>query len=390
MTQLQFTLNYEEMENAILQSDMTGVLKSSLILMLNEYMEYERDKYIQADAYERNGSRTSYRNGYYERDYFISIGKLTLKVPRTRDGQFTPTVFEKYQRMDQALILSLMEMVVNGVSTRKVTQIVEQLAGESVSSSLVSKLTKKLDPLVKEWANRSLENTTYNYLFVDAMYIKVREKKRVVSKAVYIGQAITAKGTIEIVGFSIQQIESYEAWKCFLRSLLERGMNKPRLVISDAHEGLKKAIQEVYVGTAWQRCTVHFKRNIFSPLPKKESSAFRRKVIEIFNQPSEKKARESYNELFDMYEANSRYEKSLKILEAGFEDAIQFVNEPENVHRFIKSTNHLERTNQEVRRREKVIRIFPNQNSAYRLVGAVLLQIDRELRKKKRKIKPEE
>lgn len=127
------------MENAILQSDMTGVLKSSLILMLNEYMEYERDKYIQADAYERNGSRTSYRNGYYERDYFISIGKLTLKVPRTRDGQFTPTVFEKYQRMDQALILSLIEMVVNGVSTRKVTQIVEQLAGESVSSSLVSK-----------------------------------------------------------------------------------------------------------------------------------------------------------------------------------------------------------------------------------------------------------
>lgn len=247
-----------------------------------------------------------------------------------------------------------------------------------------------MDPLVKEWANRSLENTTYNYLFVDAMYIKVREKRRVISKAVYIGQAITDKGAIEIVGFSIQQIESYEAWKCFLQSLLERGMNKPKLVISDAHEGLKKAIQEVYVGTGWQRCTVHFKRNINAVLSKKESSAFRRKVIEIFNQPSEKKARESYNELFDMYEANSRYEKALGILEAGFEDAIQFLNEPENVHRFIKSTNHLERTNQEVRRRKKVIRIFPNQNSAYRLVGAVLLQIDGELRKKKRKIKPEE
>ncbi len=388
MTQLQFTLNLEEMENAILQSDLTGVVKSSIILLLNEYMEHERDHYIQADAYERNEERKAYRNGYYERDYLISLGKITLKVPRTRDGQFTPTIFERYQRMDQAFILSMMEMVINGVSTRKVTQVVEQLAGESVSASLVSKLMKKLDPIVKEWANRPLETLQYTHLYVDAMYIKVREKRRVVSKGVYIAMALSELGSFEVLGFAIQEVESYQAWSCFLKSLKARGLNQPNLIISDAHEGLKKAIKEVFLGTSWQRCTVHFKRNIFSSLPKKDSAPFKRKVREVFDQPTEKEAREKLQEVMDLYHANPRYEKALNVLEEGFEDAIQFLNSPENLHRFIKSTNHLERLNQEVRRRERVIRIFPNHQSAFRLIGAVLMQIDDEERKKKRSIKP--
>lgn len=377
MTQFNITLNMDFLKESVMDSDMEAIVKSTVVLILNEFMEKERDDYIQAKAYERIDARKGQRNGYYERDLTLTIGRVTLRVPRTRDGEFSTTLFEKYSRMDQALVLSLMEMVVQGVSTRKVTHIVEQLCGQKVSKSFVSSLMEKLDPVIEKWSNRSLADIQCPYLFLDAMYIKVRENGRVLSKAVYIATALTMRQRREIIGYQVSDVESYEAWKQFFQSLKARGLGRPKLVISDAHEGLKKAIQTEFQGTAWQRCTVHFKRNLIQSLPKKDTE-FRAGIKRIFQSLTEAEARERYGELEEKFEGQGKYEKALAILENGFEDAIQYLQYPQKMHVLIHSTNALERLNQEVRRRERVIRIFPNNRSATRLIGAILMDRDEE------------
>ncbi|WP_223557156.1 IS256 family transposase [Lysinibacillus sphaericus] len=378
MTQFNITLNMDFLKESVMDSDMEAIVKSTVVLILNEFMEKERDDYIQAKAYERIDARKGQRNGYYERDLTLTIGRVTLRVPRTRDGEFSTTLFEKYSRMDQALVLSLIEMVVQGVSTRKVTHIVEQLCGQKVSKSFVSSLMEKLDPVIEKWSNRSLADIQCSYLFLDAMYIKVRENGRVLSKAVYIATALTMRQRREIIGYQVSDVESYEAWKQFFQSLKVRGLDRPKLVISDAHEGLKKAIQTEFQGTAWQRCTVHFKRNLIQPLPKKDTEEFKAGIKRIFQSLTEAEARERYRELEEKFEGQGKYEKALAILENGFEDAIQYLQYPQKMHVLIHSTNALERLNQEVRRRERVIRIFPNNRSATRLIGAILMDKDEE------------
>lgn len=374
MTQLQFNLDMDFLKESVINSNLDMVIKSALVLVLNEFMEKERDDYIQAAAYERSEARRDSRNGYYERELILSIGKLKLKVPRTRNGEFSTTVFEKYSRCDQALVLSMLEMVINGVSTRKVTYIVEQLCGENISKSFVSSLTQKLDPIINEWSKRPLNVMYYPYLFVDAMYIKVREHQKVVSKAVYIATAITEKNTREILGLSVDHAEDFESWSRFFQQLKSRGLQSPKLVISDAHQGLQKAIQRDFIGTTWQRCTVHFKRNIIDKLPKKDSQEIRTMIKRIFEAVTMEDVRRFKDELISQFGNEAKYEKALATLDEGFEDAIQYLNFPEKLHPHIRSTNSLERLNQEVRRREKVIRIFPNTQSAFRLVGAVLMQ----------------
>ena len=382
MTQLNLNLNLEEIEAAILESNMENIIKSSVILMLNQYMENERDAYLQAEAYERNDTRVTHRNGYYERDYTLAIGKITLKVPRTRDGKFSTTLFDRYQRTDKAFILSMMEMVVQGVSTRRVTKIVEELIGETVSASFISTLMKRLDPLVNEWANRKLDHSTFAFLYVDAMYIKVRENRKIVSKAVYVAAGLRADGKTEIIGFKINSVESYTAWKGFLQELKDRGLNKPEIIISDAHEGLKKAISECFLGTGWQRCLFHFTRNIFTKLPKKGSETFRRKVTAIFNEGTLKDAKTKYQALQDEYSDVEKYEKAMDILEQGFDEVTQYYQFKPAIHRYIRTTNRVENINLQIRRREKVIRIFPNHASATRLIGATLMDLDEEMKKK--------
>lgn len=384
MTQLQFNLDIDLLKESVMNSNIETVVKSAIVLVLNEFMEKERDEYLQVSAYERSEDRRDYRNGYYERDITLSIGKINLKVPRTRNGEFSTSVFEKYSRWDQALILSMLEMVINGVSTRKVTHIVEQLCGEHVSKSLVSSLTQKLDPIINDWANRPLNTCYYPFLFVDALYIKVREHHRVISKAVYIATALTDKNKRVILGLSVDHAETYESWSRFFQQLKSRGIQSPQLVISDAHQGLKKAIQREFIGTAWQRCNVHFKRNIMEKLPKKDTSEIRMMIKRIFEAVTIEDTRKFKDEVMSQYESEPRYEKALAILDEGFEDTIQYVNFPERLRVYIRSTNSLERLNQEVRRREKVIRIFPNTQSAFRLVGAVLFHYQETTYSKRR------
>lgn len=386
MTQLQFNLNMDELKDAVVNSNIDSVVKSAIVLVLNEYMEKERDDYLQALPYERIDDRVDQRNGYYDRSLTMMVGKVNLRVPRTRSGAFAPTVFEKYQRCDQAFVLSLLEMVVNGVSTRKVDKIVSQLCGEHVSKSFVSSLTEKLDPVVNEWAHRPLNTVYYPYLFVDAMYIKVREHHKVVSKAVYIATAIDDTNHRDVLGLAVSHEEDFEAWHTFLQSLVSRGLQSPRLIISDAHAGLKKAIQKVFVGTAWQRCSVHFKKNIIDKMPKKDIGPVKTDLKRIFDVVKVEDARQFKLEFVTRYENNPKLTKAIETLEEGFDDAIQFLNEPVEYHTFIRSTNSLERLNQEVRRRETVVRIFPNTQSAFRLIGAVLMDHAQVKRNKMMKV----
>ena len=383
MTQLQFNLDMDLLKESVMNSNIDAVVRSAIVLVLNEFMEKERDGFLNAAAYERSSERRDYRNGYYDRELTMSIGKLKLKVPRTRNGEFSTSVFEKYARCDQALVLSMLEMVINGVSTRKVTHIVEQLCGENISKSFVSSLTQKLDPIVNDWAKRPLNVMYFPYVFVDAMYIKVREHHRVISKAVYIATAISDKNKREILGLSVDHVENYESWSHFLQQLKSRGLQSPNLVISDAHQGLQKAIQREFIGTSWQRCNVHFKRNIIETIPKKDSEEFRVMIKRVFEAVTMEDIRKFKDELMIRFSDDKKYEKALGILDEGFEDTIQYMNFPEKIRSHIRSTNSLERLNQEVRRREKVIRIFPNTQSAFRLVGAVLMHYQETVYSKK-------
>lgn len=379
MTQLHFTVNSEEIQTIITESGADQTAKTLLTIFFNQLMEQQRDEYIQADHHERTQERVSQRNGYYERDFTTRVGTLELRVPRTRDGQFSPDLFERYQRNEQALILTMIEMVISGVSTRKVTKAIEIITdGHTVSKSFVSNVMKQLDPVVNEWRTRSLEATKYPFIQCDALYTKVRENHRVVSKGVYIALGIDVAGHRSILGFEVHDGESQDNWSEVFENLKSRGLHGVKLVTSDAHPGLVSAIQESFLGASWQRCQAHFIRNIFDKFPKKISKDVKDEVKAIFNASDIEVARKRKNEFILKYETDRRLESACDILESGFEDAMQIMSFPENVRRRLRTTNMLERLNEEIRRRENVIRIFPNKESVLRIIGAVLMDKDEE------------
>jgi len=352
MTHIHFSLDSKEIQNLIDQSVQNDVSKSILQTVFNQLMENQRSEYIQATEYERSDERISQRNGYYKRTWTTRIGSLELNVPRTRDGKFSPTLFERDQRHEQALLASMLEMYVSGVSTRRVTQIVEELCGKSVSKSFVSDLTAQLDPMVEAWQERTLSDTVYPYMMTDVMYIKVREDTRVVSKSCHIAIGINEQGDREIIGLMIQNGESESTWNKFFNYLKDRGLHGTKLVISDAHQGLVSAIQQSFVGASWQRCQVHFMRNVIEKVPKRNSKPFRESLKAIFRYTDIELARSAKNDLINAYSDRKRYEKACDTLDEDFEDAFQYTVVAHG-HSRLKSTNVLERLNQEVRRREK-------------------------------------
>lgn len=386
MTQINFTIDANQFLEEVLQSDLNTATKGIITALLNQVMEVERDTFIQASAYERNDQRSDYRNGYYDREYVIKPGKIKLKVPRTRSGEFSPSIFEKYERMDQSLILSMVEMVVNGVSTRRVTTIIEELVGESVSHSFVSEATKRLEPDIKAFCGRSLTYSYFKYLFVDALYIKVDEGNRTVQKAVYLAQGIREDGFRDLVGFMIADIESKETWSEFFQNLKARGLETPHMIISDAHQGLKSAVEIEFMGAKWQRCVVHFLRNIISYMPRKNSQHERNLVKKIFQASTRQHAIEFRDAFMNAVKNNPKYDKAVKILDDGFFDAIQYTAEPVPFQVNLRTTNSMERINREIRRRQRVIGKFPNMDSAYRLIGAVLMDIHDNFQKSRRRL----
>ena len=339
--------------------------------VLNQILEAQVSEALGADRHERSEERQGYRNGYRARTLYTRVGPVTLRVPQTRSGEFSTEIFNRYQRSEQAFVLALMEMVVNGVSTRKVSAITEALCGASFSKSTVSALCAGLDARVRTFNERRLEGD-YPFVLVDALFIKSREEERVVPRAALVASGIRSDGHREILGVRMGDVESFATWEEMFRWLKGRGLKGVMFVISDSHGGLTEAIARHFQGATWQRCQVHLMRNILghtSFRPRVEVAAAAKRV---FQAADRKEAERGLAEFVERFEKTAP--QAVKCLEDGFEDALAVLALPENYRKRLRSTNMQERLNEEIRRRERVIRIFPNGESALRLIGALLAE----------------
>lgn len=339
--------------------------------VLNQILEAQVAESVGAQRHERSEARQGYRNGYRARTLYTRVGPVTLQVPQTRDGSFSTDIFKRYQRSEQAFVLTLMEMVVQGVSTRKVTAITEELCGASFSKSTVSELCAGLEPRVRAFNERRLEGE-YPFVLVDALFIKSREGDRVVSRAVLIVSGIRSDGYREILGVRIGDTESFATWNETFRWLKGRGLKGVMFLISDDHAGLTEAAAKYFQGASWQRCQVHLMRNILGQCANKhrtDVAAGAKRVLQATDMAEAKRHLAEFIERFAKMAP-----KSVACLEDGFEDAMAVMALPEKYRKRLRSTNMQERLNEEVRRRERVIRIFPNDESALRLIGALLAE----------------
>ena len=349
-------------------------LAKLLTLVLNQILQSQVTEQIQAEPYERSEERQAYRNGSYPRKLTTRVGTLTLRVPRLRNGRLTTEVFTRYQRSEQALLLALMEMVVNGVSTRKISQITEELCGTEFSKSSVSDLCKRLDPIVQGWNHRSLREHRYPFLFVDALVLKIREEGRVRSRSAMVATGIQEEGHREVLGLMLGDSESESSWNEFFSWLKSRDLRGVDVVISDNHGGLVHAVKKNFQGCTWQRCQTHWMRNILDATPKALQKEVHGRVRAIMEAPDLKTARILLEQVLEDYAEKAP--RAMRVLEEGFDDGTAVLMLPERYRKRLRTTNGQERLNEEIRRRERVIRIFPNRESALRLLGALLMEID--------------
>ena len=371
MTLNDFTTNRDETLEALRQESQGELLRKLLEVTLNEFLKAEAAAQLRAEPYERTEERTDSRNGYRTKPLKTRIGTIYLDVPRFRNGSFESMIFDNYARSEAALVATMAEMVVNGVSTRKVTRVMETLCGLSFSKSEVSKVCKTLDKEVKEFRERPLDDS-YPFVWVDATYFKVRIKHRITSRAMMVATAMTKEGFREVIGFGVYENESKRTWTDFMESLKDRGLNNVRIITSDAHEGIRHAIAKVFPSTPWQRCQVHFSRNILDYAPPKVEAGLKVELYEMFSCETIEEARRKKNQIVEDY--SDIAEKAVDILESGFEDAMTVMALPRQWQKGFRSTNYLERLNRELKRRSKVIGVFPDENSLLRLMGSVLME----------------
>ncbi len=371
MAHYQVTVDCDLLQGLFIRDDGLARLVENIV---NQILDAQATEQLRAKPYERTEERQGYRNGYRDKLLKSRVGELTLMVPRLRSGHFSTELFERYQRSEQALLLAMVEMVVNGVSTRKVRAVVDELCGTEFSKSTVSSLCKRLDDIVKEWNERDLSSQEYPFLLVDAIVIRVRKGGRVRLSSVLLATGINREGYREILGLMLGDSESEAAWSEFFGQLKERGLKGVDLVVSDDHKGLINAIETHFQGATWQRCQTHFIRNILDACPKSLQGDLHGRLRLIFDAPDMETARRLLNETIEAFGA--RAPKAVERLEAGFEDAMAVMALPGRYRKRLRTTNGVERLNQEIRRRERVIRIFPNEESAVRLIGAVLVEID--------------
>ena len=339
--------------------------------ILNQVLEAQLTEHLGAGRHERTAERQGYRNGVRPRVLFTRVGPVTLMVPQTRDGRFSPEMFARYQRSEQALVLALMEMVVQGVSTRKVTEITETLCGTAFSKSTVSALCASLDPRVRAFNERAL-TAEYPFIMVDAIVLTARDVDRVLPKAALIASGIRADGWREVLGVQIGDSESLTTWNDFFRWLKGRGLHGVQWVISDSHAGLVQAARQHFQGVAWQRCQVHLMRNLLGHTPRRHRAEVAAYAKRVFQANDIAEARQHLAAFVAHFEKSAP--KAVACLEDGFEDALSVIVLPEQYRQRLRTTNMQERLNPEIRRRERVIRIFPNAESALRLVGALLAE----------------
>lgn len=370
MAQLNITLNQDEILQLLLV-DREEAFRKLLQRTLNDILKVESQEQLQAAPYERSDSRLDSRNGLRDRELKTRIGRITLAVPRHRNVPFKTLIFDNYSRSEAALVTAVAEMVVNGVSTRKVSRVIESLCGTSVSKSSVSEICKNLDKEVESFRNRPLEGR-YPFLTVDATYFKVRENNRVISKALMIAYGTNEQGHREILGFAAYRNESKDTWQDFLKSLKKRGLKGVIMITSDAHEGIIHAISEVFPTVPWQRCQFHFSKNVVDKTPKKYQTGIRAELQEMFACNTLKEARNKKDQIIQEYQDVA--ETAMSCLDEGFESAMTAMILPLGMQRFFRTSNAVERLNKELKRRSQVIGIFPNEESLIQLMGSVLIE----------------
>ncbi|MCI0184510.1 IS256 family transposase [Sulfoacidibacillus ferrooxidans] len=342
--------------------------------VLNQVLQAQATEQVQAQPYERADERQGYRNGTRPHPLTTRVGTLTLHVPRLRNGNFSTEMFARYQRSEQALLLALVEMVIQGVSTRKITAITEELCGAEFSKSTVSELCKRLDPIVNAWNGRNLKEKKYPFVLVDAIVLKIREDGRVRARSVMIATGVNEEGYREILGMMIGDSESTASWSEFFSWLKSRDLRGVDIVVSDSHSGLVKALHSQFQGSTWQRCQTHFMRNFLEATPKSLHDELYGKVRAILDAPDVETARMLMNKVVEDY--GDKATKAIAVLEDGFDDITAVLSLPDRYRKRLRTTNGMERLNEEIRRRDRVIRIYPNRDSVTRLIGALLMEMD--------------
>jgi len=368
MTQIEVPFDEKTLREVLFGDKGVEVL---LEKVMNEVMEAELTEHIGAEPSEQTDDRRGYRNGHYRRKLTTRVGTLELEVPRDREGTFQTKLFKRQERSEKALVLALMQMVIEGARARRVKEITTELCGREFSHWAVSNLTERLGEQVQAWAERPLEEE-YPFLVADAMQINVRRQGAVRSTTAMIVVGISEDGYREILGFKIALRETGESWKELFEDLKERGLQNVEYAVSDAHDGLKKALRTSFPGCIWNRCQAHFRRNVLDKTP----SGYRDRMHELLDQILEADSQQQAQQRLEQSapDLEERAPAALDVLEEGLFDATAVLALPEKYRRRLRTSNMLERLIQEVRRREKVIRIFPNKDSAWRLVGALLAE----------------
>jgi transposase-like protein len=369
------TVDAKETLSKVFETDHGALLLRALATALTSVMESEVTSLCGAGYDERSEERRNTRNGYRDRPLETRLGTVDLRIPKLREGSYLPAFIEPRRRWEQAFVSVVQEAYVHGVSTRKVDELVKAMGARGMSKSEVSRLCGRLDEEVDAFRRRRLD-CEYPYLWLDALYEKAREGSRVVSKAVLIAYGVSSLGVREIIGVEVADGEMEDSWRRFLAGLIERGLRGVKLCISDAHEGLKKAIGKVLNGTSWQRCTVHFVRNMLSHVPKSAQGFVAAALRTVFAQTTPAAAREAMGAALNTL--REKFPEVAALVEEAEEDVLAYLEFPVEHHKQIHSTNPLERQNREIRRRTDVVGIFPNARSLVRLVTMLLVEQNEE------------
>jgi putative transposase len=356
----------------ILERGHGDVLLAMLAKTLAGVMEAEVNGICGAAHGERSPDRENQRNGYRERALETRLGTVELQVPKLRRGSFFPCFLEPRRRWEQAFVNVVATAYVEGVSTRKVEELVEAMGAKGMSKSEVSRMAASLDSQVKAFRERELDHAAFPYIWLDALYVKVRDGGRIVSKAVLVGFGVNERGEREVLGVQVAQSEMEASWRAFLQDLVKRGLKGVRLVMSDAHTGLRAAIRGVLNGTTWQRCYVHFIRDVLSHVPKSSQGFVAAALRNVFAQTTIEHAREAMSKVIELLER--KHPSVAGIVMEAEDDVLAYFAFPEAHHRQIRSTNPLERLNKELRRRIRVVGIFPNDAAVLRLVTMLLVE----------------
>lgn len=368
-------MDFSSFVGKLLEEEEADTLREGIRVLAQALMDAEVSGHIGAELYERSEARTAHRNGYRTRTWDTRVGTVELRIPKITPGSFFPSLLEPRRRAERALAAVIQEAYVKGISTRKVDDLVRSLGIDGISRSEVSRICKQLDAEVEAFRTRPIEGE-HPYVWVDATFHKVREGGRVVSLACVVAIGVNTEGWRQVLGFDVGPSEDEAFWTRFLRSLVRRGLRGVALVISDAHEGLKKAIAKVLSGAAWQRCRVHFMRNLLSTVAKSAQGAVAAIVRTIFAQPDHASAMAQLHKVADGL--RGRFPDAAELLEEAAEDVLAHFHFPEEHRRRLHSTNPLERLHKEVKRRTAVVGIFPDRASLIRLAGMLLAEQDDE------------